>query len=95
MTSRKRSALRRQREDFEAGFGSPDDLFERAEKGIGELEAQREGAHRAKSCERKNRYDTKLDAEDAIARSAGRGVRGLTCYRCEFCGGWHLTSHGR
>jgi hypothetical protein len=95
MTSRKRSAVKKQREEFEAGFGSLDGLFERAEQGMSALEAKREGAYRAKSCGRKNRYDTKLDAQDAIARSADRGVRGLTCYRCEFCGGWHLTSHGR
>ena len=95
MTSRKRSAAKRQREEFEAGFGSLDGLFERAERAQEELEATREEAYRRKSCDRKNRYDTKLDAQDAIARSADRGVRGLTCYKCEFCGGWHLTSHGR
>ena len=95
MTSRKRSAAKRQREEFEAGFGSLDGLFERAERAQEELEATREGAYRKKSCDRKNRYDTKLDAQDAIARSDDRGVRGLTCYKCEFCGGWHLTSHGR
>lgn len=92
MPSRKRSAVRKQREEFEAGFTSLDGLFSRAEREQGELASRREAAQRSRSCERKNRYDTRADAEDAIARCEERGRRGLRCYRCEFCGGWHLTS---
>ena len=92
MTSRKRSATKRQREEFEAGFGSLDDLFERAERDRDELDARREAADRSRSCERKNRYASRLDAEEAIQRCADHGRRGLHCYRCTYCGGWHLTS---
>ncbi len=92
MPSRKRSATRKQREEFEAGFTSLDGLFERAERAQGELDSRREAAYRSRSCERKMRYDTRADAEDAIARCEERGRHGLHCYRCEFCGGWHLTS---
>ena len=95
MTSRKRSATRRQREEFEAGFGSLDSLFERAEAAQDELDERREARYRTKSCERKQRYSTRLEAQDAIAACADHGTHGLTCYKCEFCGGWHLTSHGR
>ena len=95
MTSRKRSATKRQRDRFEAGFGSLDDLFEKAERAQDELDSRREARYRAKSCESKQRYQTKLEAEDAIAACADHGTRGLSCYKCEFCGGWHLTSHGR
>lgn len=92
MPSRKRSATRKQREEFEAGFTSLDGLFARAEAAQDRLDSRREAVHRARSCERKMRYDTRTDAEDAIARCKERGTRGLRCYRCEFCGGWHLTS---
>ena len=95
MTSRKRSAIRKQREEFKAGFGGSDSLFERAEAAQAQLNDVRESRLRARACERKQRYDTRLDAQDAIAACAEHGTRGLTCYHCEFCGGWHLTSHGR
>ena len=48
---------------------------------------------RYKSCERKNRYDTRAEAEAVMAECENRGRRGLACYKCEYCGGWHLTSH--
>ena len=92
MTSRKRSATKRQRETFEAGVGGMDDLFARAEREHDRLEGRREQADRARSCERKNRYATRAEAQEAIARCADNGRRGLSCYRCEYCGGWHLTS---
>ena len=34
-----------------------------------------------------------LDAEAVMADCENRGRRGLACYKCEYCGGWHLTSH--
>lgn len=92
MTSRKRSATRRQREEFEAGFGGLDDLFARAEHERDRLDERREAADRARSCERKMRYASRADAEEAIRRSADHGRRGLRCYRCAYCNGWHLTS---
>lgn len=102
MTSRKRSAWRRQKEQFEAQLadglddGWDDGLesaFDRAEAKGHAVDDRREAAFRAKSCESKKRYDTREDAEEAIELCAQHGRRGLTCYRCEFCGGWHLTSH--
>ena len=30
---------------------------------------------------------------DAIAACEDYGTRGLRCYKCEYCKGWHLTSH--
>ena len=33
------------------------------------------------------------DAEAVMADCENRGRRGLACYKCEYCGGWHLTSH--
>lgn len=72
---------------------SLDDAFARAEEECTAADERCEAAFREKSCESKNRYDTRQDAEEAIARCAEHGRRGLTCYRCEFCGGWHLTSH--
>ena len=65
---------------------------ERAEHERDELDARREAADRSRSCERKNRYASRLDAEEAIRRCADHGRRGLHCYRCSYCGGWHLTS---
>lgn len=92
MTSRKRSATKKQRDQFEAGLGGLDGLFARAEHERDELEDRRDAAVRARSCERKTRYATRMDAEEAIVRCADRGRRGLHCYRCDYCGGWHLTS---
>ena len=48
------------------------------------------------------REDERRDALDAERDEAwrykscdceNRGRRGLACYKCEYCGGWHLTSH--
>ena len=33
------------------------------------------------------------EAEAVMADCENRGRRGLACYKCEYCGGWHLTSH--
>lgn len=95
MTSRKRSARKRQQEEFWAEAGGMDDAFARAEAERSAAEGRREAALREKSCGSKQRYDTRAEALDAIGRCAERGRRGLACYRCEWCGGWHLTSHSR
>ena len=95
MGSRKRSARQKQQEAFREGLGSFDDAFARIERDHAELAERREAAYRTKSCSSKNRYDTRWDAEAAIASCEEHGRRGLSCYRCEFCGGWHLTSHPR
>lgn len=94
MPSKKRSARRKQRESFEAGLGAGlDDVYARAEAEQAAESERREAAYRTKSCESKKRYDTRADAEEAIGRCAEHGRTGLTCYHCEYCGGWHLTSH--
>jgi hypothetical protein len=35
----------------------------------------------------------RADAEATIAACEAHGTRGLECYRCPYCHGWHLTSH--
>ena len=92
MGSRKRSAQVRQIEAFKAQLGGMDDLFAREEARNDQAEREREEALREKACESKNRYATRAEAEAAIASCAAHGTRGLHCYRCDFCGGWHLTS---
>lgn len=68
-------------------------LFAREDERRDALNAERNEAWRYKSCERKNRYDTRAEAEAVMADCENRGRRGLACYKCEYCGGWHLTSH--
>lgn len=94
MTSRKRSARERKIAAFEAQLTDDlDDVYARAEAERSAANERRESAFRQKSCESKKRYDTRTEAEEAIALCAEHGRHGLSCYRCEFCGGWHLTSH--
>ena len=73
--------------------GDMSDLFAREDERRDALDAERDEAWRYKSCERKNRYDTRAEAEAVMADCENRGRRGLACYKCEYCGGWHLTSH--
>ena len=91
MTSKKRSAFRKQREEFESSFADMSDIFDRAEAGLDELSRTREASARARSCERKNRYASRAEAEEAIEWCAAQGRRDLSYYRCDYCGGWHLT----
>lgn len=95
MASRKRSALKRQREAFEAGLGGMDDVFAQEERRRERMDEEREASLRRKACESKNRYASRAEAEDAIAACATHGTTGLHLYRCEYCKGWHLTSHPR
>jgi hypothetical protein len=54
----------------------------------------REGENPAeyRACDRKRRYETSVEAKKA-AESASRRADAprIYVYRCEFCGGWHLT----
>lgn len=95
MGSKKRSAWSRQKSEFLAGATGGDmaDLFAAEGERRDEMDAERDEAFRYKSCERKNRYDSRMEAEAVIADCENHGRRGLTCYKCEYCGGWHLTSH--
>ena len=82
MGSRKGSAKAKQIARFKAGLGGMDDLFAKEE------------ALRRKACESKNRYASRMEAEDAIRSCEEYGRRGLRCYKCPHCNGWHLTSKG-
>ena len=46
----------------------------------------------AREDERRDALDAERD-EAVMADCENRGRRGLACYKCEYCGGWHLTSH--
>lgn len=95
MGSKKRAAWSKAKSEFlgAATGGDMSDLFAREDERRDALDAERNEAWRYKSCERKNRYDTRAEAEAVMADCENRGRRGLACYKCEYCGGWHLTSH--
>jgi hypothetical protein len=93
MASHKRSALKRQRDAFEAELGGMDDVFAQEERRRNTMDQELEEARRNKTCQSKNRYATRGEAEDAIAACAAYGTTGLYSYRCSYCKGWHLTSH--
>jgi hypothetical protein len=42
------------------------------------------------NCRRKRRFATEREADDAAYRARMEGRR-LGIYRCQLCGGWHLT----
>ena len=96
MGSRKRSAKARQMREFEStleiGIADLDSVFAREDARRIEKDEERECAHRERACTSKNRYASRSEAEEAILLSAEHGTRGLRTYRCEYCGGWHLTS---
>lgn len=91
MTSKKRSAKAKQIAEFKAQLGGMDDIFEREQAHRADVAEQKEAALRRKSCESKNRYRSRAEAEEAIAACAAHGTFGLHSYRCDFCKGWHLT----
>lgn len=99
MGSKKRSARAKEIAQFKSQLGSGDllggenDIFAREDQRLEELAQAKEDALRHKACESKNRYMSRYDAEAAIASCEQYGTKGLKCYKCEFCGGWHLTSH--
>ena len=95
MASHKRSALKRQRAAFESETADMGDLFDREQHRRDQLDARRETVRRDKACSSKNRYASKSEALAVIADCAAYGTGGLSCYRCSYCGGWHLTSHPR
>ena len=86
--SRKKSARAAQRAAFEAhlgdGSGAAADAFSREA-------ARREEHLRYRACDRKKRYATRAEAEDAIRSCKRHGSRNLACYECDYCSGWHLT----
>ena len=99
MGSRKPSARAKKIAAFKASFVDADgfpaslsDPFAQEDRKRAERERERAEALRNKACESKNRYDTRVEAEEAIASCAAYGRRGLHCYQCPYCDGWHLTS---
>ena len=92
MGSRKPSAKAKQVSAFKAQLGDMDDIFAREEKRREDLSSRKEAALRLKACESKTRYSSRGEAEEAIRLCAEHGTRGLHCYRCSYCNGWHLTS---
>lgn len=95
MGSRKRSARAKQVAEFKASLGGMDDAFEREHQRRENRSAEKEAALRKKACESKNRYSCKSEAEATIRECAEHGTTGLHAYRCQYCGGWHLTSKPR
>lgn len=95
MGSKKRSAWAKQAAEFKAGLDpyGMDDLFAREQERREDMTARHEAALREKACESKNRYASRAEAEENLAWCEARGTRGLSIYRCQYCNGWHLTSH--
>lgn len=101
MKSKKRSSWAKEAAAFKSSlndgwdsdFGAVDDLFAQEAQREKDLKQASKKAQRTKACESKNRYDTKAEAEEVLAYRESQGARGLHVYKCDFCDGWHLTSH--
>ena len=95
MGSRKGSAKAKKHAEFKASLSGASfgDLFDAESRRREQGAREREAALRYKACGRKNRYNSRLEAEAAIAACEDYGTRGLHCYKCAYCKGWHLTSH--
>ena len=93
MGSRKPSANAKRVQQFKSQLGGLDNLFDSEHRREERLSEEKEAARRQKSCESKNRYPSKTEAQLAIASCAEHGTKGLSTYRCPYCKGWHLTSH--
>ena len=92
MTSRKPSAKAKKVAQFKSQLGGMDDVFAQEQRRLENLADNKEAALRNKACESKNRYSSRSEAEAMIRTLATYGKRGLHCYRCSYCNGWHLTS---
>ena len=99
MSSKKRAAWSRQKEEFRSRLGESqggfDDIFAAEDLRRNEAAFAREAELRVKACESKNRYAHLDEAEEALAWCESRGRRGLSIYECPYCNGWHLTSKAR
>lgn len=89
--------MARQVAEFKASLdaGGMEDVFAHEQSRQEGISARREAALREKACESKNRYASRKEAEENLAWCEARGTRGLSIYRCDYCHGWHLTSHPR
>ena len=88
MGSKKRSARAARRAAFESQLGSGPSS---ASVAFSREAARRDEHLRYRACDRKKRYATRAEAEDAIRSCKRHGSRDLTCYECSYCSGWHLT----
>ncbi len=96
MASKKRSAWSKQKAEFSASldpFSSLDVAFAREGARCGKAEADKAVARKRKACDSKNRYASRVEAEENLAWCEENGRTGLSIYRCPYCDGWHLTSH--
>lgn len=92
--SRKRSARDKEIAAFKASLAEGsglDSLFAREDARLERDAEEHEAALRKKACERKQRYASLEDAQEALAACEAHGTRGLHIYRCPYCRGWHLT----
>ena len=73
MGSKKRAAWSKAKSEFlgAATGGDMSDLFAREDERRGALNAERDEAWRYKSCERKNRYDTRAEADKLWGKLRG------------------------
>ncbi len=95
MSSRKPSAKAKRVEKFKDQLRAAyeqDDPFAAENARRARDNEQREASRRKKTCESKNRYSTRAEANEAIQSCAEHGTEGLHCYQCPYCNGWHLTS---
>ena len=92
MASNKRSARAKQRVEFESTLSDMSDVFAREDRRMEKSKAHKEEYRRYKACESKNRYSSHVEAASARRDCEFHGTYGLNIYRCEHCGGWHLTS---
>jgi hypothetical protein len=93
MSSHKRAAWRREKHEFLSAEAGYDQLFEREHAREAHAQAAAQEALRQKACASKNRYLTRADAEAVAEECMDGGSAALSVYKCEFCDGWHLTSH--
>jgi hypothetical protein len=93
MGSRKKSSWSRAKREFLDSYNASDDIFSAERNRQRASEAAREEAFQEKSCQSKNRYNSKHEAELTALECMANGSPKLSVYKCDYCNGWHLTSH--
>ena len=94
MGSKKRAAWSKAKSEFlgAATGGDMSDLFAREDERRDALDAERDEPGATSRASAKT-VTTRAPRPRQLWPTAKRGRRGLACYKCEYCGGWHLTSH--
>lgn len=93
MGSRKGQAKAKKQAQFRADFGISAERLDDAFAAEARRASDASGERQRQACLSKNRYDTREDAEEAARTCTTSGRRKLSVYRCDYCDGWHLTSH--